>query len=118
MDLVGHRENETPGPANLSLNRSATKGAPLHYFLALPSADLKNWFVCEASRLTSPIFFGTYEDAQMVAYLKNKEYLDSITAQQPASFNAAQDYRPARQSHRRGLFVFNQLAKSGAQARS
>jgi len=89
--LVRHRANKAPAPANLSSNVSATKRAPLHYFLALPSADLKNWFVSEAGHLKSPIFFGTYEDAQMVAYLKNREYLDSITAQQPASFKAAQE---------------------------
>lgn len=75
------KENRAPGAASLSSTLPAAQTAPFPYFLALPSADLKNWFVCEASRLKSVIFFGTYEDAQLVAYLKNRDYLDSITAQ-------------------------------------
>jgi hypothetical protein len=89
VELANDLASEVRKPANLKATSLTSTTGPSSYFLAFPSADLQNWFVCEASHLTSPIFFGTYEDAQLVAYLKNRKYLDSITMQRPAQFEPA-----------------------------
>ena len=71
------------------------------FYISMPSADGQNWFACEIRSRSTPVFFGSKEDAEAVADAFNKR---ALARYEQASTNFSRDRRTEDADRDRAAF--------------